>query len=177
MLAALGFLDSWPRSLAAALDGDQLVTTQGVAGFNIVRPSWWRVRMKTKRVRRTGWLGIGVSVVAVSLAGCTSSSAPTERGDVIAVSQNAHVQLTNHTARPVFATVFGRTAVALINWAPCVDASRCAPITPGDTQELMYPVPLLGEGEHEAVVYWWHAVRGSDGALRPDSVRAFIVHL
>jgi hypothetical protein len=133
--------------------------------------------MNIRRVRRSGWLQIMLGVVAASLAGCTSSSAPTELGSVMAVSQNAHVQLTNHTVRPVFATVFGRNAVASINWAPCVDASRCPPIAPGDTRELLYPVPLLGEGEREAVVYWWHAARGSDGALRPDSIRAIIVHL
>ena len=122
-------------------------------------------------------LAVTMCSLALSLSGCGSSTALLERGDVTAYVQNAHVYLVNDTALPVFATVFGANATAKINWAACVDAAQCPPIAKGATGQLTYPVPLLGAQEREAVVYWWHATRGSDGALHPDRIRAVLVRL
>lgn len=61
--------------------------------------------------------------------------------------------------------------------ARCVDDVQCPPIAPRATSEIDFPTTLQGKPDQAALVYWWHAVRGSDGALRADSIRVLRVGL
>lgn len=51
----------------------------------------------------------------------------------------------------------------------------CTPIAPGATRHEAHPAPFNGVAEHEAIVYWWHAVIGPADAVQPDSIRAITV--
>ena len=133
--------------------------------------------MNIDRVRARIGPAVMLCTVALALVRCGSSTAVLEGGRVNVFSQNAHVYLVNDTHQPVFATVFGAKATARINWATCVDAAQCPPIAAGSTGELTYPVPMLEAQEREAMVYWWHAARGANGELHPDSIRAVVVGL
>ena len=122
--------------------------------------------------------GVQVACLALALVACTSSpTAPPPGGTVIATARASRIAITNGTGAPVFTFTVGARAATLINWAPCVDAAQCPPVAPSATTETAYPAAFQGTAEQAAIVYWWHAVRGSDGALRPDSVRAVQVGL
>lgn len=121
---------------------------------------------------------VGVALLAVVAPACTSSpTAPLQRGAVTAAASASRIAVTNGTDAPVFTFTVGQRAAAVINWAPCVDVAQCPPVAPGATAEAAFPAAFQGSAEQAAVVYWWHAVRGADGALRPDSVRAIHVGL
>jgi len=99
---------------------------------------------------------------------------------IYAVAREQRILITNVTRQPIFTFVVGRNAAELINWAPCVAAPSCPPLAPGKTRHAPYPARYLADGrerEREALVYWWHAIRGRDGVVRPDSIRVRIVTL
>jgi hypothetical protein len=106
---------------------------------------------------------------------CSSPTAPTQRVDI--ATSNQQILLTNHTGSPIFTAVFGRIVLTVVDWAPCVDPSRCELLDTGSTRVVPYPGPFHGVPETDAVVFWWHATRDIDGTLRPDSIRAVVVHL
>lgn len=116
-----------------------------------------------------------LSVTAVVAAGLLSACDPvgpdTDRVRVRAAFDMLHVS--NGALRPVFFTAFDARDVAAINWAACVDAERCPPLAPGETRSGPYEemIGLYDAETTSAIVYWWHAVRGPDGALKPDSIR------
>jgi hypothetical protein len=112
---------------------------------------------------------------ALLLAGCRVVTGPFgAEGEVRATATSDAVRVVNEGPAPAFFVTFGREAVSRILWAPCVDAARCPPLAPGDVRTV--PRPVEGDqAEREAVVYWWRAVPGADGALRPDSIRTIVV--
>jgi hypothetical protein len=126
------------------------------------------------RTASAAWLA---PVVVACTSSPTAPTAPTPGGTVVATARAPRIAITNGTGAPVFTFTVGARAATLINWAPCVDAVPCAPVAPGATTETAYPAASQGTAEQAAVVYWWHAVRGNDGVLRPDSVRAIPVGL
>ena len=128
--------------------------------------------VRHRRVQR-----LAASAMMFLLAACAGSTAPSDFGGLTAIARYGRVHLENHTASPVFTFVVGSEMAARINWAPCADAQRCPPIEPGHDHDVPYPESFDGVVEHEAIVYWWHAIRGADGALRPDSIRAGRVRL
>jgi hypothetical protein len=114
----------------------------------------------------------------LAVAGCSSAStAPGPAGRLAASAASGTIRLTNRAARPAFTFVVGRGVAAVVDWGPCVDAARCPPIPPGETRRVPYPGGLVGPDEREALVYWWHAVGGPEGAPRVDSIRVIVVRL
>ena len=113
--------------------------------------------------------------------GCgTATTGPASGETIYAVAREQRILITNVTRQPIFTFVVGRNAAALINWAPCFAAPSCPPLVPGQTRHAPYPEPSLAGGrerEREALVYWWHAIQGRDGVVRPDSIRVRIVTL
>lgn len=118
-----------------------------------------------------------VALTFISVGGCGSGTAPVYRGGVEAIARDQKIDVMNRTERPVFTFVVGRDLAALINWAPCVDAVRCPPIPPGSIRSEAYPQVRSGVAEREAIVYWWHAIRGADGTLHADKIRGRLVTL
>ena len=110
----------------------------------------------------------------------TPPTGPAGGETIYAVAREQRISITNVTRQPIFTFVVGRNAAELINWAPCVAAPSCPPLAPGKTRHAPYPARYLADGrerEREALVYWWHAIRGRDGVVRPDSIRVRIVTL
>ena len=120
--------------------------------------------------------------LAIAPMGCTAvATEPAGDADVQAVavrtgSEATRIAVTNRTSQPVFTIILGRNASALVLWGACADAAQCPSIAPGATR-VQTPEGIDGTAETEAVVHWWHAVRGADGVMRPDSIRSFVVKL
>jgi hypothetical protein len=106
---------------------------------------------------------------------CSTPTEPAQRVDI--ATSNRQILVTNHTGSPIFTAVFGRIVLTVVDWAPCVDPSRCELLDAGGTRAFPYPDAFHGVPETDAVVFWWHATRDIDGTLRPDSIRAVVVHL
>ena len=98
-------------------------------------------------------------------------------GGLSVVAVRPEITITNRTTQEVFVFVVGREALALINWAPCIDRSRCEPLAPGASRRVPYPANLTGRVEREASIIWWRAIRGSDWVERPGDFRSVIVTL
>ena len=108
---------------------------------------------------------------------CSTVSGPSSGDGVGAAARNGQLEVRNRSDQPVFIFVIGRVAAAYTDWIACADASACPPIPTGGRQLFPYPASRSGVVEREALVFWWHAVRGTDGSFRPDSIRALIVPL
>ncbi len=98
-------------------------------------------------------------------------------GGLTVVAVRPEITITNRTTQEVFVFVVGREALAAINWAPCIDRSRCEPLAPGASRRVPYPANLTGRVEREASVIWWRAIRGSDWIVRPGGFRSVVVTL
>ena len=118
-----------------------------------------------------------ILLLLLATSGCDTSTGLGGRA-VEAVDREQDIAITNRTRRDIYTFVVGRQAAALINWAPCVSGPSCVPLPPGKTRRAPYPTaPLTSSAEREVLVYWWHAVRGPDGRLRPGSIQVEIVTL
>lgn len=120
--------------------------------------------------------------LALALAAChapTGTSVTTGPARVVGQHEGDGVLvLTNRTDAPVFTQVLGSRTAPLALWGACVDAARCPTIAPGASRTVTVRLTAPDGGrETEALVYWWHAVRGPDGTLRPDSIRTEVVGL
>lgn len=113
---------------------------------------------------------------AAALLACTSTG-PGSVGDVTAIARRGEIEITNATNLPVFTFVIGRNAAAVSSWMACADQALCPPLPPGGRRTEPYPAPVGGVPEREALVYWWHSARDSNGGLVPDSIRYRIVVL
>ena len=119
------------------------------------------------------------AILALLLAtgGCAATTG-LDSGAVQAIDREQAIAITNWTRGDIYTFVVGRGAAALINWAPCVSGPSCAPLPAGATRRVPYPsAPLIDTAEREVLVYWWRAVRGGDGRLRPGDIHVEIVPL
>jgi hypothetical protein len=119
--------------------------------------------------------GLVSATTAAIVSACGDPTGTTTDGTVRAVTTRSEVRVTNRGQAPVFVAVIGREVSALIDWYPCVHGALCPPpIAQGDTRTVPRPT-FRDRPEREANVYWWRAVTGPDGVLRPDSVRVVTV--
>jgi hypothetical protein len=63
-------------------------------------------------------------------AGCTGSTDP-GTGDLSVLSGDGILRIQNDLREPAFYFVHDRAAAAAIDWAPCVEPSRCLSLAPG----------------------------------------------
>jgi hypothetical protein len=110
--------------------------------------------------------------------GSASPTAPRRASDgvVMAVVGRDELWLLNRGSQTVYTFVVDQESLALIDWAPCVDA-RCSPIQPGAQRA----VPIgggsgLGRGR-KVVVNWWYAVPGPADGLVPGEIHSLVVQL
>ena len=96
---------------------------------------------------------------------------------VAAEARNEQVVVSNRSATAVFTMVIGRNAEARVDWIPCVDASRCPPIQPGESRAHPYASLILDAGEKEIVVHWWHGVTDGSGVAHATDLQSLIVPL
>ncbi|HZF67255.1 MAG TPA: hypothetical protein VEZ47_04375 [Gemmatirosa sp.] len=135
--------------------------------------------MRRTACGRLAALAVLVASVAAACQTPTAAGEARTRSGVRAEYRGGGLlRLSNATAAPVFSVVLGRRTAPLVLWGACVDAALCPPLAPGASREVAVDtVARDGARETEAIVYWWHAVPGADGRLRPDSIRSDIVGL
>jgi hypothetical protein len=127
---------------------------------------------------KSAWRSSVIALVVLSATtGCSSVSGPSSTDRVDARARNGQIEVLNNSDQPAFIYLIGRDAAAYTDWIACADASACTPIPAGGRRTLLYPSSQVGVGEREAIVYWWHAVKGADARFRPDSIRSLIVPL
>ena len=119
-----------------------------------------------------------IALVVVSGAnGCSAISGPSSTDQVAASARNGQIEVRNNSQEAAFIFVLGREAAAYTDWIACADPTACTPIAAGSRRSVAYPSSQVRANEREALVFWWHAVRGMDGDFRPDSIRSVIVPL
>lgn len=116
-------------------------------------------------------------VLLMASNGCATATGPGDGATVAVVDGEQAIAITNRTNRPIFTFVVDRQVAALINWAPCVSGPSCPPLQPGDTRLTPFPAATAGGAQREALVYWWHAVRGPGGVVRAGDVNVKLVPL
>ncbi len=119
----------------------------------------------------------GMLALAVAVTACSSPTATSEDGTFSVLATGTAFTLTNGTNAPAFYFVVERGTSASILWIPCVDLTGdCSWIPPRDEVRVRY-TDVFGyrNNDQEALVYWWFAVRGENGAMEPDSIRFLIV--
>jgi len=121
---------------------------------------------------------IPLLAIVLATAACTSPSEVATSAPLTITATNGALQLTNGPAQTVFYFIYERQAAALINWAPCVDPSRCASLAPRAATAVPYgTIGGYGPGKTEAIVWWWHAEPGpADGSV-PGPIGAVVVRL
>ena len=108
---------------------------------------------------------------------CASPTRPAALSLKVVANDDA-VQLLNQSDRDTFYFIYERAAAALIDWAPCVDPSRCAFVAPG--AQVAVPYAAIGgyaPGKTEAIVWWWHAGPGPADAPVPGTIHSVVVGL
>ena len=111
-------------------------------------------------------------------AACTSPSTPAVTDLLTVTARSDTLQIDNASAQRVFFFIYERQAAALIDWAPCVDESRCSSVAPGAGVTVPYSaVGGYASGKTEAIVWWWYAVPGPADQPVPGKITAIVVRL
>ena len=119
-----------------------------------------------------------VAATIVIGTSCASPAEPTLLHPLSLAATDSTLQLANSASQSVFYFIYERQAAALINWAPCVEPSRCQFLPPGGQASVPYSdIGGYGPGKTEAILWWWYAVPGpADGSL-PGEVHSIVVKL
>lgn len=127
------------------------------------------------------------SILMILCSACTVSSDDNGRygiltaligsDEVTAQASDSTVVIFNNTAEAVYYTAFPRDVLPVILWAPCVDPPRCKSIMPGRSATLPFANFMMESRDDEAVVFWWHLIRQSDGTYEYDEIRSIWVKL
>jgi hypothetical protein len=109
------------------------------------------------------------------LLACGSSTEPSPGSSTLQVTADGtSLQLLNLSDRPTFFFIYERERAALINWAPCADATRCAFVS--GRSRVRVPYTSIGDyqpGKQEAIVWWWQSLGGSV----PSAVHGVVARL
>ena len=133
--------------------------------------------LKSGLFRVSGWIAILGAFVAAEA--CDNPSGLRELNGVSIYARDQQVVVANNSASAIFTIVIGRAAEARVDyvWPPCVDASKCPPIQPGDSRVHPYGTLILDPGEKEVIVHWWHAVPDGSGVPQAADFCYLIVPL
>jgi len=120
------------------------------------------------------------ALTAVTLLSGAACGSPTgiPGSSLTVLAKGGSLQLENHSDRRTFYFIHEREGAAVINWAPCVDPSRCASLAPGG--QTAVPYSAIGgyeRGKTEAIVWSWQAVAGAAKQPIPGPVHAVVVRL
>lgn len=90
------------------------------------------------------------------LAALACFSATEPAGPVTARATAQGILVANGTARPIFYMAVEEGTMALIDWIPCSDATRCPSIGPGAETSLAWDrVVGYDPNLHTYVLTWW----------------------
>lgn len=117
-------------------------------------------------------------MVASFLPFAACSDAVSVRSDLlIARMAGDRLELTNTSTRAVYFFAADREALAVVDWAPCIDPDPCEAVPPMSTRRLARDeVAFLTPATREIVVYHWHLVPAPGGeGVAWDEIRQLIV--
>jgi hypothetical protein len=120
-----------------------------------------------------------VLFAAVVLAACDNPVTPAS--DLItARGSNQTLQITNTTSDRVYYMAAEQGALALLDWAVCLDPANtfCKYVAPHGTTDIAYS-QIVGSAAPGAkvVVYHWRLVPANAGKYQADSIRHLVVPL
>ena len=116
-------------------------------------------------------------LLAVLAIGCSNATDP-ESELLSAHAENQRITLVNTSDDPVYFFVADKDALALLDWAVCVDPARCTPIQPHSTKIVQYSeIAAYQQGSGNAVVYHWRIITKAPGQYDYDEVRHLEVKL
>ena len=119
-----------------------------------------------------------LSVLFAAIAiGCSSSTDPST--DILSAhAENKTLTLVNTSDDPVYFFVADKDALALLDWAVCIDPSKCTPVAPRSTKLVSYSeIAAYQEGSGNAVVYHWRIISKGEGKYDYDKLRELDVKL
>ena len=118
-----------------------------------------------------------VLYAAAAIAGCSSSTDPAS--DVLSVhAENQTLTLMNSSDDPVYYFVADKDALALVDWAVCLDPSRCSGVPAKSSRTLAYSeIAAYQPGSANAIVYHWRITQKPTGGNGYDSLRRIDVAL
>ena len=110
-------------------------------------------------------------------AACGSPTGATD-SPLTVLADGEALRLENTSGRRIFYFIHEREGAAVINWAACVDPSRCASLMPGERTAVPYrTISGYDPGKTEAIVWSWEAEAGSVQQPVPGPVHAMVVRL
>ena len=117
-----------------------------------------------------------IAALLVVSAACRSPMGPTETALTVLPSEGS-LQLHNTSGQRTFYFTYEREAAAVINWAPCVDSSRCPALEAGSRTSIPYAaIGGYEQGKSEAILWWWVAT-GPAGRAEPGRIHHVVVRL
>jgi hypothetical protein len=121
-------------------------------------------------------LSVLLSVLAI---GCSNPADPDPETDILSAhAEKQTVTLVNTSDDPVYFFVANRGALALLDWAICLDPARCTPILPHSTTNVSYSqIAAYQKGSDQAVVFHWRIVTKGSGQYDYDKLRELVVKL
>jgi hypothetical protein len=137
-------------------------------------------------LRPTIFLALGLAAAACSEPAPTDAMPRTTTGstanggiwagNVRVQSTGTGLRVNNNTTRPIGYFAIESKTAERVRWAPCVTATNCATIAPGEA--VVSAGEIIGAVKGSDILFhWWHLVPGTDGTLQPDSIRSVTVRL
>jgi len=116
-------------------------------------------------------------MLAVLAIGCSSTTDP-ESDILLAHAEHRAITLVNTSDDPVYFFVADTDALALLDWAVCLDPAKCTPVLPHSTKIVRYSeIAAYQEGSRNAVVYHWRIITKAPGQYDYDKLRKLDVKL
>lgn len=146
-------------------------------GLTTARRSTPALPHMLRRLRAAASAALFLPPLVVGACDGSATGPRSERdGPLLALAGRGELWLLNRGDQPVFTFVLDQEALALANWAPCADAARCPPLQPGTQRAVKFGTEGGIRAGHRAVVSWWYAVPGPEGA-QAGEIHSFVVQL
>ena len=115
-----------------------------------------------------------LAALTIATAGC-SDPVGVETDILKARVVSASLGLTNQTRFPVYYFAVDRNTLAVIDWAICMDPTRCESVPARSTRWVPLTEIFGADENSEIVVFHWRLVPGeSPTGFVPDSVRSLV---
>jgi hypothetical protein len=116
------------------------------------------------------------AAVAIGMLGC-SDPVSVESDILVARLSDKNLELTNTGRDPLFYFAVGNATIALVNWAPCVDADDCPSVAARSTRSVPSGDVIFNKDHDTAiVVYHWKVIPAQNSTgYTFDSIRVVTV--
>jgi ABC-type Fe3+-hydroxamate transport system substrate-binding protein len=100
---------------------------------------------------------------AVLTIACSSTTDPAT--DILSAhAENQTLTLVNTSDDPVYFFAADKEALALLDWAICLDPAKCTPVQPHSSKDVPYSqIAAYQHGSGNAIVYHWRIIAKGSG--------------